>query len=87
MTLTFPAGLTTQQSVQIPINDDLLVEPDESFNVQASSSDTRVMINSSPVGIVVATILDNDSMFAHTSYICTKQVVYVQIHFLSRYTL
>ena len=49
MTLTFPAGLTTQQSVQIPINDDLLVEPDESFNVQASSSDTRVFINGSPV--------------------------------------
>ena len=69
-TLTFSAGLTTQQSVPIEINDDLLVELDESFNVQASSSDTRVMINGSPVGIVTATILDNDSMFVHTGHLC-----------------
>ena len=66
-TLTFSAGQTTQQSVPIEIIDDLLVELDESFNVQASSSDTRVMINGSPV---VATILDNDSMFVHTGHLC-----------------
>jgi len=68
--LTFSAGQSAQQSVLIPIIDDLLVELDESFNVQASSSDSRVMINGSPVGIVPATILDNDSMFVHTGHLC-----------------
>ena len=73
MTLTLSAGQTTEQSVQTPINDDLLVEPDESFNVQASSSDTRVMINDSPVGSVTATILDNDSMFVDTGSILVQR--------------
>ena len=61
--LTFSAGQTSSQTVSIQINDDVYVEVNETFNVQASSPDPRVMINGSPVGIVEATIIDNDSTF------------------------
>lgn len=59
-TLTFPAGTSAPQSVPIPITNDDVVENDETFNVQASSTDSRVTINGSPVGTVTATIIDDD---------------------------
>ena len=61
--LTFSAGQSAAQSVNIPVIDDILVEDSESFTVRATSSNNRVTINGVSSADVTATILDNDSEF------------------------
>ena len=92
MMLTFSASQTASQSVQITIIDDILVEDDESFNIQASSAtnDPRVSVNDSPVGSVTATIIDNDSTFIFVTEcirsikmyysICSLQIYFMSSH-------
>ena len=63
--LTFVAGQTTEQTVNIAIIDDTLIEATEAFNVQANSNDGRVTINGSPNGFVVANIIDDDASELH----------------------
>ena len=62
--LTFSAGQSAAQSVNIAVIDDIFVENSESFNVRAASSDGRVTINGgNNIALVAATIIDNDSEF------------------------
>ena len=65
--LTFVAGQTTEQIVNIAIIDDTLIESTESFNIQANSliNDGRITINGSPNGFVVANIIDDDESELH----------------------
>ena len=85
MMLTFSAGQTASQSVQITIIDDILVEDDENFNIQVSSAtnDPRISVNGSPVGSVTATIIDNDSTFIFV----TESIRCIIQYVLSRYIL
>ena len=61
--LTFAAGQSAVQTVNIPVNDDILVENSESFTIRAISSNTRVTINGVRTADVIATIIDNESEF------------------------
>ena len=50
-------GQTNAQTVSIGINDDLIVEADETFTVIASSDNPRATFMGSPATV---TIVDND---------------------------
>ncbi len=75
-TITFADGETGPLEIQVPIGDDLLSEPDETFAVTLSSLTSQ--INSTATTTV--TIVDNDQNQANTVQFAAAQLAAVETH-------
>ena len=71
-------------SVNIPINNDILVEGNENFIVFLSSNDPRADISGSPASV---TIIDDDGKTVHQNTSLCVAYTYFLIHSLTLLSL
>ena len=72
--LTFNTALTTQM-VEIPINDDRIVEESEIINLTLVSTDPAVILNPSTSTITIEDV-DSKLLYAYHSIYATTSAVY-----------
>ncbi len=65
-TLTFSSSVTSQ-TFSVQLTNDGVVEGEEQFFVEISTSDPRVRVDAAIASVV---ILDDDSMYLHTQVRC-----------------